>query len=211
MFNIFLVSNLVSAYQALLPALYDAGAFAGRCSPTVEPPGCRAQNAALGLMYDLGVASVNFCALPWGLFVRYAGPRWSVAVASMLFSLGALFMAISGPHLELWTPGYILLGAPAGGIIFPAFSLLSHYPQASHGMCQAYLAGSIEASSAVFYGFQLLARAVPLSHIFWIYAALPLLLGAATIFISFAPAEGSLIAEDEENNKECKECKERKV
>lgn len=182
----------VVGYQAILPMLLDAGVYASLCPHHASlssggghstTPLCIEQQLRLDAMYVTSILLLNVMGFPWALFIGRHGPRVTTICGALLAGIGAVMFAVSSDALQLWAPGYCIIGAAAGGIVWPVFGLVELFP-ANKGTAQSFVNGAMDASSAVFLLFQPLFYSLHLSlpTLFFGFAAVVVGLGVIAAF-----------------------------
>ena len=104
--------------------------------------------------------------LPAGVILDKLGPKFTCAIGAVLFGGGVALFAISKPGLlNLFTPGFILMGCGGPPIVLSFINLSNLYPNRKGLIITVFNVG-IDASSIMFFLFEVSERVFPCDLIF---------------------------------------------
>lgn len=166
-----LVSGIIFGFQALRPLLIEGGAFADKCING----NCQSQLLQLNWIFSICTTLTNVSALGNGLLLDYIGPQRTIMVGSLLFSIGCAITSFAFQNEILYLIGFAFLSV-AGPTVFIGLLTLTRIFIHNQGMIMAAFVGTFDASTIVFYAFQILLKnglVSNLSLLFRIYGVLP--------------------------------------
>ncbi len=113
---------------------------------------CTAQDLRLNMMFTVGAALTNICALVIGAVLDRAGPRVCGAIAAAflyLCCISFIFASQLKAYFDPYLVGYSLMALGGPFAYISSFQLSNAFPEQS-GLILAIITGSFDASSSVF-------------------------------------------------------------
>jgi MFS family permease len=165
------VSGIIFGFQALCPLLIDDGAFEDKCFNG----NCDGQLLQLNWIFSICTTWTNVSALGIGLFLDYFGAQKTILFGSVVFSMGCLVTSFASDFQILYLVGFSLISV-AGPTVFMGLLTQTRSFVDYQGMVMAAFVGTFDASTIVFYVFQILLRngwVRNLSLVFRFYGILP--------------------------------------
>lgn len=166
-----LVSGIIFGFQALRELLIDDGAFKDKCFNG----NCDGQLLQLNWIFSICTTLTNVSALGIGLFLDYFGPQQTILFGSIVFSMGCLVTSFALYLQILYLVGFSLISV-AGPTVFMGLLTQTRIFVNYQGMVMAAFVGTFDASTIVFYVFQILSQngwVSNLSLLFRYYGILP--------------------------------------
>lgn len=191
----------IGGHQALLPDIFDSGAFDSLCSAgergarTDGQAACPRQAALIADLYGGAVMVINLSTLPIGYLLQVVRGRGVCALGAVLVGAGYALLAtanigvIPGVLIDVaWVSGYVLLSS--GGTLcgMACASILPRYSVQYSGSISALMMLGFDGSAGTFLMAHLVhagGAGVPLWLFFVVMAVLSFLFVPATLLLVF--------------------------
>ena len=144
-----LVSGIIFGFQALRPILIEQGAYSDNCIST----SCDDQLLKLNWIFSLCTTLTNVSALLIGMFLDGFGPELTIGLGSIVFSLGCFVTSFAGVFQTLYLIGFSMISI-AGPTVFMGLLSQTRIFRNNQGLVMAAFVGTFDASTIVFYVFQ---------------------------------------------------------
>lgn len=176
----FALSGSIFGFQALRPALIDAGVYRSLCELD-EPVPCNAQLLRLNLVFTIATTMANAASIVIGFVLDHYGPRFTAICGCLLYTLGSFLFGISSEKFPLYMLSYSLIGVGGPFVFISSIHLSLAFPLYG-GLVMAALTGAFD-SSAILYNFFQYIRAITgfpdIHNFFLIYTGFPVLFAIA--------------------------------
>lgn len=178
-------------FAALKPVLIAEGVYRDECGEDELRSGaavCSEQDLKLNRMFAYAAVLANIASLPVGYILDRIGPRKCGMIGSVIIAAGAGLLSnaksLSGPLIDGFMAGYILLALGGPFVFISSFHLSNSFPRFS-GMILAFLTGAFDSSPAVFLVYRLVYERTGLSlHTFFtLYLIVPAFILFAEILV----------------------------
>lgn len=173
-------TGVIFGYAALKPVLVRQGVYRDLCTDDERQAGvwvCEKQDLRLNFMFTLSAVITNTIALPVGMLMDRAGPRFATLLGAFFFFCGnAVFgIGLETEHIDTYYVGFVLLALGGPLIFLSSFHLSNAFPKNS-GLVLSFISGAFDASSVPYLIYNEAFPNVPLRTFFWSYTIIPILL-----------------------------------
>lgn len=173
-------TGVIFGYAALKPVLVRQGVYSELCTEEEKQRGvwvCEKQDLRLNFMFTLSAVITNTIALPVGMLMDRAGPRFASLLGAFFFLCGNIVfgIGIENTHIDTYYVGFVLLALGGPLIFLSSFHLSNAFP-ANSGLVLSFISGSFDASSVPYLIYNEAFPDISLRTFFWSYTIIPVLL-----------------------------------